>query len=100
MDFLARGFDTEPQAIQVSAQVKDPKTREREVRALEAVMGERGLAESTLVTLDEESRIETPSGLIHQVPAWRWLLRDEAGVGDSGDTNLTHALTHWRQCHE
>jgi predicted AAA+ superfamily ATPase len=76
VDFLARGFDTEPQAIQVSAQVDDPKTREREVRALKAVMNERSLAASTLVTLDEESHIQTPSGLIHLVPAWRWLLRD------------------------
>jgi hypothetical protein len=53
-----------------------PTTREREVRALAAMMSERALSEATLITKDEESLIETPAGPIHVVPAWRWLLRD------------------------
>lgn len=76
VDFLVRGTEMPPQAIQVSEQLTDPKTREREVRALEAVMHERTLPEATLVTLDEETRITTSSGPVHVVPAWRWLLRD------------------------
>jgi len=76
VDFLARGFDTEPQAIQVSESLSDATTRAREVRALEAVMAERALPEAILITLDEETRIETSHGLIRVMPAWRWLLRD------------------------
>lgn len=32
-------------------------------------------ASAVLVTLDEEERIETASGAVAVVPAWRWLLR-------------------------
>jgi predicted AAA+ superfamily ATPase len=78
VDFLARPLTGEPQAIQVTETLADPATRTRELRALEAVMAERNLAEATLVTLDEETRIETPAGPVAVVPAWRWLLRDDA----------------------
>jgi uncharacterized protein len=76
VDFLARAFDRPPQAIQVAEQLTDGRTRAREVRALEAAMSERQAVEATIVTLDEEGRIDTPAGTIVIVPAWRWLLRD------------------------
>jgi len=76
VDFLARSADGEPQAVQVAETIADAKTRQREVRALEAAMTERKLAQSTLVTLDEEDRIDTVCGPINVVPAWRWLLRE------------------------
>lgn len=80
VDFLARpaaGGDAEPLAIQVAETIADAKTRQRELRALVALMTERKLSRGTLVTLDEEERIDTEGGLVEVVPAWRWLLRQE-----------------------
>ena len=31
--------------------------------------------ESAIVTLDEEETLETPEGVIHILPVWKWLLR-------------------------
>jgi predicted AAA+ superfamily ATPase len=76
VDFFARAFDQPAQAIQVAERLADGSTRARELRALEAAMNERHVAAATLVTLDEEERVETPSGTIDIIPAWRWLLRD------------------------
>ena len=76
-DFLARRSGEAPQAIQVAVTIADPGTRERELRALEAAMVEREVSRATLVTLDDEQQIETPSGPVQVLPVWRWLLRDE-----------------------
>lgn len=79
VDFLARSADgerSEPLAIQVAETIADTKTRQRELRALESAMAERKLTRATLVTLDEEERIDTAGGPIEVVPAWRWLLRE------------------------
>lgn len=60
--------------IQVSVSIDEPKTRMREVSALESGMRKFGLSESTIVTMDAEERIETESGVVNVVPAWKWLL--------------------------
>lgn len=51
-----------------------PKTRLREVSALEAAMGEYGVGESTIVTMDAQEEITTQTGVVRIVPAWKWLL--------------------------
>jgi hypothetical protein len=38
-------------------------------------MRERGVAAGTIVTLDEDERIESDEGTVRVEPAWRWLLR-------------------------
>lgn len=76
VDFIARAVDREPQAIQVAETIADATTRQRELRALEAAMAERRLERGTLITLEEEARIDTASGPVDVVPAWRWLLRE------------------------
>lgn len=60
--------------IQVSVSLDDPKTRARELSALEAAMAKYGIAESAVVTMDAEETVETSSGAINIVPAWKWLL--------------------------
>ncbi len=60
--------------VQVSVSLDDPKTRARELAALEAGMEKYGIAESTVVTMDAEETVEVPSGVINVVPAWKWLL--------------------------
>ena len=60
--------------IQVSAKIDDPKTFNREISALDKAMTQFECAESTLVTMEDEKDIETDAGVIHVVPAWKWLL--------------------------
>lgn len=63
--------------VQSCASLADPATREREVRALTEAMGETGLRTGEIVTLLDEETIKTKAGIIHAVPAWRWLLANE-----------------------
>jgi len=77
VDFLARRSGEAARAIQVAETIADPKTRERELHALEAAMVEREVSHPTLVTLEDEQQIGTPSGSVQVLPVWRWLLRDE-----------------------
>lgn len=60
--------------IQVCVDISAPKTRRREVSALEAAMGKYGVGESTIVTMDTQEEITTQIGAVHVVPAWKWLL--------------------------
>ena len=62
--------------VQVSVDLSNPKTRQRELSALEAAMEKYGIDESTVVTMDSEETVETKSGTVHVVPAWKWLLDD------------------------
>jgi uncharacterized protein len=75
VDFIARrqGLGDEV-LIQVAVHLDEPTTRERELRALMAMMVERGKRCAVLVTLDSMETIETPAGVIRVVPAWQWLL--------------------------
>ena len=52
----------------------DPKTREREIRALEEAMQETGLNTGIIITMQVEESIEVKFGMIKIVPAWLWCL--------------------------
>lgn len=60
--------------IQVSLNMDNEVTRQREVSALQEAMARFEKGEATIVTLDEESTINIPEGVIHVIPAWKWLL--------------------------
>lgn len=75
IDFVARPAEGSPLLVQACESLADPTTRERELRALRAAMRERGVAAGTIVTLDEDERIESDEGTVRVEPAWRWLLR-------------------------
>ncbi len=60
--------------VQVSVEMTAPKTRGRELYALEAAMERYGLDDSAVVTADAWETLETSSGIIHVEPAWSWLL--------------------------
>ena len=62
------------QLIQVSTEITNPKTLQREVSALTAAMSKYGIDESAIVTMDTEDAIEAQSGIIRVVPAWKWLI--------------------------
>lgn len=74
-DFLVRQNGTITMAIQVSASLSDAKTRQREMKGLEAAMQAFGLDEGLILTLDESSETETSQGqAVHIRPVYRWLL--------------------------
>ena len=60
--------------IQVSVDMASEKTREREIAALDASMAQFDLGESAIVTMDEQADIPCEHGVVHVVPAWKWLL--------------------------
>ena len=60
--------------VQVCESLEEPQTRKREIVALSEAMAELGLSTGTIVTRNEDERIETGGGTIEVVPAWRFLL--------------------------
>jgi hypothetical protein len=53
----------------------DPKTREREVRALREAMAEHGVGTSWLLTMDDEGgEVQVPEGTVVCKPTWEWCL--------------------------
>ena len=74
VDFIAQHPDGRVEAIQVSADISQPQTREREERAV-AELGELlPEAEFVLVNLSEESESKVGGTTLRVVPAWQWLL--------------------------
>jgi predicted AAA+ superfamily ATPase len=74
VDFLAENPMGARELIQVCADLDDPATRQRELRALEEGLKETGCEQATLVSLREEGSAEIGGRPIRIVPAWRWLL--------------------------
>ena len=62
------------QLVQVTCDMTDAKTRQREIEGLRAGMRSLGVPEGWIITMDEEDEITSEDGLIHIVPAWKWLL--------------------------
>lgn len=60
---------------QVTMDMADPRTAERETRALWELMEEQGLESGTIIVGDGERRDWARDGrIIHQIPAWQWFL--------------------------
>lgn len=74
VDFLARYYDGREELIQVAAEVRDPETREREIRALLDAAELYPQASLHLITLEPETTTEIPANIrLH--PAFTWLLQ-------------------------
>ena len=80
MDFIGpsispeTGYRTGWRLVQVCESLADPRTRKREVSALLEAMDEMKEAAGTIVTRDEEDRIDADGKRIEVLPAWRFLL--------------------------
>jgi len=74
VDFLAENLQGERELVQVCADLEDPATRRRELRALEEGLEDTGCDRAALVTLREEGTVEMGGRTVRIVPAWRWLL--------------------------
>ena len=71
-DFFAKNPLTgERKLIQVCWQMADKKTFDREYRGLQRAMEELSISSGTIVTWDDEARLDTN---INAVPIWKWLL--------------------------
>ena len=70
IDFIEgdEAFGIAYELIQVSLSMKDEATRQREVSALHEAMARFEKNAATIITLDEESNINVPEGMIHVVP--------------------------------
>ena len=75
VDFLVTGRSGQKSLVQVSADMKEPVTRQRELRSLLEAMKECKLRQATVVTLNQEEKLETEAGLIHILPASLWALK-------------------------
>jgi len=74
VDFIAQHPDGRIEAAQVSADISQPQTREREERAVTELGELLPDAEFILVNLSEESERKVGGTTLRVIPAWKWLL--------------------------
>jgi predicted AAA+ superfamily ATPase len=73
VDFILN--DDELQIINVTYDLSDPKTYEREMSGLEEAMLKTKKDKSLLINLDKKDIVKTGSGTIQVIPLWEWLLK-------------------------
>ncbi|MHB0980623.1 MAG: ATP-binding protein [Thermoleophilia bacterium] len=76
VDFVVgdAAYSEATELVQVCADLSDPATKEREMRAASEAMEELGLPRVTMVNLHQETTETTSAGAVRIVPAWRWFL--------------------------
>jgi hypothetical protein len=74
VDFIVPTRGRSKMLLQVCESLAEPQTRKRETAALSEAIAELSLSTGTIVTRNENERIEAGSGTIEVVPAWRFLL--------------------------
>ena len=84
VDFLITYRTGQRSLIQVSADMIEPATRQRELRALLEAMKECDLKQGIIVTLNQEEVIETEAGPIQILPASLWALQHAFKRRDHG----------------
>lgn len=79
VDFVVKAGVKDLRLIQVSGNLRNDKTRQREIAALTKAMGELHLKTSLILTDDEEESIVSAGNTITVRPVYKWLLdRPEA----------------------
>jgi predicted AAA+ superfamily ATPase len=73
VDFLIREGTHIVLLVQVTESIKEPKTREREYKALRKAMKELGVDKGLILT-DEEESADPEFPEIEVVPVYHWLL--------------------------
>jgi hypothetical protein len=74
VDFIVPMRGRSKMLVQVCESLAEPQTRKRETAALSEAMAELDMKTGTIVTRNEDERIEAGGGTIEVVPAWRFLL--------------------------
>ncbi len=73
IDFVVERRDRDAELVQVTTSLRDPKTRAREVDALEEALRAGRAPSGTIVTLHEMENLNLGDRPVRVVPAWRWL---------------------------
>lgn len=74
VDFIVKTGLKVTQLIQVCADMSDPKTKKRELRALLKAMAEFKLTEGLIITMDHSATEMEDGKTLHYVPLQKWLL--------------------------
>ena len=77
-DFVLQHNDAVVQLIQVTWDMSDENTREREIDGILETSTATGCANLLIITKDEETVIVRESKQISVVPAWKWLLQNKS----------------------
>ncbi len=75
VDFLIRQDNTIKQLIQVSYNIDDPKTKERELRALLKASEHTKCTNLLIITWDYENTETIGKKTIKYIPLWKWLIK-------------------------
>lgn len=76
VDFIIREGVRVKEMIQVCYDLKDEKTRKRELRALVACAESFGLKKGVVITKDHDGKEKVDGVDVLYIPLWKWLLRD------------------------
>ena len=75
VDFVTTNATSgEVQLVQVSWDIDNEQTRERELRGLYEAMKELKIHSGQLITADQEEEVVSVDGVVDIVPIWKWLL--------------------------
>lgn len=72
VDFITTSREGKRALYQVTLQLDDPKTRHREIKALEQAMQELNIKESKIITLSHKETLQLDSGTIEILPVSLW----------------------------
>ena len=73
-DFVIQRNEHVDELIQVTWDMSDRDTREREINGLLEASKATQCDKLTIITIDEECSFERNGRIIHAVPAWKWML--------------------------
>lgn len=79
VDFVAADPMGRQQLVQACAELGEPATRERELRAIVEAVAETGIQQATIVSLAEDAVVRRDGVEVRIVPAWQWLVQREGG---------------------
>ena len=72
-DFVVRDGFRVTMAVQVCYLMDNIDTRERELRGIQDAMNTYNLSEGFIITNTHEEEIDCKYGIVHILPAWKWL---------------------------
>lgn len=77
VDFLTRTKSQSKELIQVSWNLEDQATKDREIKSLVQAMSELNLSDGTIITNNQEEVVEVEDKKIFVKPVYKWLLQNQ-----------------------
>lgn len=74
-DFVIREGMRIKDAYQVTIEMRDDKTRKREIEGLLEAMNAYGLSEGYILTIEDKEELQVEGKTIHVIPTWEWMLK-------------------------